>query len=330
MVARTRSGSTPHNQNGGSSNRLIPGGTTIATVSSGNKVHLTVVDKSTPKQQNMPMAIVSNSDFHIHPHEGEVRFTIYPKVDDVIHNMKASLGRFTRANDRRMVLRTLKEVKYLKALPIDLRAPPMVDLEELEREVAKESFVLNGQGFHRKTKYGRTSTDFLHVLHELCYQLCEISACPSSANSSNSGSVASSKALPLSPDTLYYDLLCRLARTITSADCFAKLNDILGSHELILMNSSAERKPKAKKGQVGAAGGTAKDDTLPVEINLFEEGGNIHAYIITTLGYGLYRKLDVNTGRPWIKMHVELNERMNFSSGSQVRHVTVHWPDMYV
>jgi hypothetical protein len=326
MVARTRSGSNPHSQDGSSSNRLNPGG-----VSSGSKAHLTVVDKSTPKQQNVTMPVVINSDFQIYPQHGEVRFTNYPKVDDIIHNMKASLGRFTRANDRRMVLRTLKEVKYLKALPIDPRPPPMIDLEELEREVAKETIVLNGQGFSRKTKYGRTSTDFLHVVHELCYQLCEISTCPTSANSNNKGGVTSSRALPLSPDTLYYDILCRLARTITSADCFAKLKDILGSHELILMNCNAERKPKAKKGQaVIVAGATAKDEIGPIEIYLFEEGGNIHAHIVTTLGFGLYRKLDVNTGRPWIKMQVELNERMNFSSGSQVRHVTVHWPDMYV
>lgn len=270
-------------------------------------------------------------------------FSQYAKIDKAIIHMKSSLDRFTRANDRRMVLRKLKDVKYLKALPIDPRSPPVVDLEELEMEVAKESLVLNGQAFHRKTKYGRTSTDFLHVLHELCYQICDNASIEKkNAGASGGGGLASSNVsmgstliAAMSPDTLYYDLLCRLARTITSADCFAKLNDILGSPDLILMNSSAERKPKSKKNSKGVTVTTvgSKDEMStipPMEINIFEEGGNIHAHIITTLGYGLYRKLDVNTGRPWIKLQAELNERMNFSTNAQVRHVNVILPDMYV
>lgn len=265
----------------------------------------------------------------------KLKFSPYPKIDQAIMVMKTSLGRFTRANDRRMVLRTLKEVKYLKALPIESRPPPMVDLEELELEVAKENLVLNGQAFNRKTKYGRTSTDFLHVLHELCYPLCDNASGPSSISGAvsvhtSNQSMISTIENALSPDTLYYDLLCRLARTITSADCFSKLNDILGSHELILMNSSAERKPKLKKGKALNSTLSSEMAVPPIEINIFEEGGNIHAHVVTTLSYGLYRKLDVNTGRPWIKLQAELNERINFSTGSQVRHVTIHWPDMYV
>ena len=82
---------------------------------------------------------------------------------------------------------------------------------------------------------------------------------------------------------------------------------------------------------VTAVGSKDEMSTIPpIELTIFEEGGNIHAHIITTLGYGLYRKLDVNTGRPWIKLQAELNERMNFSTNAQVRHVNVILPDMYV
>lgn len=301
MVARTLSGS------GNRATKLNSGSTSVAS----SKSHLTV-NRNTKDEDGQDLS---------------QRFTDYPKIDAAIIKMKGALGRFTRANDRRMVLRTLKEVKYLKALPIDHRPAPMVDLEELEMEVAKESLVLNGQAFHRKTKYGRTSTDFLHVLHELCYQLCDNATNPSGSVRTSGQSVISSLDMAVSPDTLYYDLLCRLARTIISADCFGKLNDILGSNELILMDSGAERKPKIKKTK---ALPTEQGALPPIVVNIFEEGGNIHAHIVTTLGYGLYRKLDVNTGRPWIKMQAELNERINLTSGSQVRHVTVHWPDMYV
>jgi len=271
--------------------------------------------------------------------EKKIQYSQYPKIDLAISNMKQSLGRFTRANDRRMVLRTLKDVKYLKAMPIaESRDPPLVTLEELEREVAQHSYVLNGQAFHQKTQFGRTSTDFMHVLHKLCDAICETTDARGN-NGPNNVNSNSSSIMPttMSPDTLYYDLLCRLARTILSADCFAKLNDILGSSDLILMNASAERKPKHAPKKANARGHLIRDNNNnnsseipPTEINLFEEGGNIHAQIVTTLGYGLYRKLDANTGRPWIKLKAELNERMNFTTNARVRHVTVHWPDMYV
>ena len=329
MVARTHSGtSSRHSSSGGNKGMFASSTTSVAS----SKSHASA-DRHDQHHDN-------NNHDHRDDSETRVRhFSQYAKIDQAILNMKASLGRFTRANDRRMVLRTLKDVKYLKALPVESRPPPMVDLEELEMEVAKENLVLNGQAFHRKTKYGRTSTDFLHVLHELCYQICEnASGKPTSLTHSSNVSVGahstaiSTAAMAMSPDTLYYDLLCRLARTITSADCFAKLNDVLGSQDLILMNSSAERKPKSKKNSKGVV--VTKSDEMsaipPIELNIFEEGGNIHAQIITTLGYGLYRKLDVTTGRPWIKMQGELNERMNFSTGAQVRHVTLLWPDMYV
>ncbi|CAB9511670.1 expressed unknown protein [Seminavis robusta] len=290
MVARTSSGRGARNSSG-----------SAGVISSGRLVSTSSKDRNHGKPQPQPLStVVNNSSNTNSGAESATSFSHYPKIDNAILTMKSALGRFTRANDRRMVLRTLKEVKYLKALPIDPRPPPMVDLEELELEVAKESLVLNGQAFHPSV---------IGVGND------------ASANAS----MISSLAVTLSPDTLYYDLLCRLARTITSSDCYAKLNEILGSHELNLMNASAERKPKIKKGKPGFV-----SDTPPIEINIFEEGGNIHAHIVTTLGFGLYRKLDVNTGRPWIKMQVELNERMNFSSGSQVRHITIHWPDMYV
>lgn len=316
MVARTRSGSSNHRNTtsttASKSGKSASSSSSVASTKS--------VDRTGKYGQEQPNTDGQNK-----------RVSGYPKIDETIMKMKASLSRFTRANDRRMVLRTLKEVKYLKALPVDNRPPPMVDLEELEMEIAKENLILNGQSFHRKTKYGRTSTDFLHVLHELCYQLCDSASDTDKKKDvsvhTSGQSVVPSLANALSPDTLYYDLLCRLARTITSADSFGKLNDVLGSTELILMNSSAERKPKIKKTK---ALPTEMGALPPIEVNIFEEGGNIHAHIVTTLGFGLYRKLDVNTGRPWIKMQAELNERINFSSGSQVRHVTCIWPDMYV
>lgn len=315
MVARTLSG----NSRGTHSETINASSTSV--VSGKSESSISKAGNNSSNEQS--------SDQHLH-----IRVSQYPKIDQAIMNMKASLGRFTRANDRRMVLRTLKEVKYLRALPVEPRPPPMVDLGELEMEVAKENLVLNGQTFQKKTKFGRTATDFLHVLHELCYQLCENAACPSivgmssangTASSIAASTMTSSSALTLSPDTLYYDILCRLARTIISADCFMKLNDVLGSNDLILMNADAERKPKAKKGKIAH-----ESSVPPIEINIFEEGGNIHAHIVTTLGYGLYRKMDVNTGRPWIKMQAELSERSNFSTGAQIRHVTIHWPDMYV
>ena len=314
MVARTLSSSSR-----GHPNVTISSSTTsVATTKSAERKSKDDQSKSSQQQA---------------PQQQHTRISEYPKIDQAIMNMKTSLSRFTRANDRRMVLRTLKEVKYLRAMPVEPRPPPMVDLEELEMEVAKENLILNGQTFYKKTKYGRTSTDFLHVLHELCYQLCENAACPSIVGMSSAtgapcataSMISTSSAMTVSPDTLYYDLLCRLARTITSADCYGKLNDVLGSNDLILMNSNAERKPKAKKGKI------ANEAALPpIEVNIFEEGGNVHAHIVTTLAYGLYRKLDANTGRPWIKMQAELSERSNFTTGALVRHVTIHWPDMYV
>jgi len=135
------------------------------------------------------------------------------KMDEAFSKMQSSLSKFAKANDRRMVLRSLRDVKYLLCLPLE---PVYSDgeIKELEDEVTNEHVILNGIPFHG---------NFLVTLKHLCATICE--------------------GVSLDENALYCSLIVRMARTTSSADSYFKLNSLLGSPDLMLMPTQGKSIP---------------------------------------------------------------------------------------
>ena len=213
--------------------------------------------------------------------------TLEEKMEDSFAKMHSSISKFARSNDRRMVLRAMGEVKYLSCLPLD----PVYfedEIKELEDEVADEHVILNGIPFRG---------NFLVTLQQLCSKMCE--------------------GVALSETSLYASLVVRMARSISSADTYFKLNALLGSADLMLMPTQAK-------------------EVVPINLNLYASMGTIHATVSTVNIVGLFRKADIKpvdlgkgsmSSRPWISIQATIDERVNLSTKQGVRHLKVKLPE---
>lgn len=216
------------------------------------------------------------------------------KQECAFSNMQASLSKYARANDRRMVLRSMRDVKYLKCIPLEPLTTHRDSLHAFEEELlVEERIVLNGVEFSG-------SRHFLTTLKELCAKLCDHDG------------------VWMEVDTLYENLVSRMARSTASADSFFKLNPLVGSADLLLMPTSHK-------------------NGFSIKLNLYVANGQIHSTLSTTNAFGLFRKTDVRpadlggmsavASRPWIAIHAVVEERSNLSNGQSVRHVNVKLPE---
>lgn len=143
------------------------------------------------------------------------------KKNAALKELEANLQRYTRGNDRRMVIRSLGECRPLRAIPIDGNpASPSSQTEwkNLEREVCFTTIELNGLEFPASS-----SSQILKILLELCRELCRESR--------------------LSYQSIYQAMIVRLARTTSSADSYFHLNALLGSQDLLLKSRTAATPP---------------------------------------------------------------------------------------
>jgi hypothetical protein len=224
------------------------------------------------------------------------------KMNDAFAKMQGSLSRYARNNDRRMVLRCLKDTKkYLGCIPME----PVdegskaggANFRQLEEELLHESIVLNGVAFH-------STKDFVRTLQELCLKLCD------------------EPGVTINPSMLYERIVIHAAPTTSQADSFFTLNTVVGTSDLMLMPVEI---PQHKS-------------TRPIEINIFVADGSVHATMRSLVGYGLFRRTDVKpndiktgkmTGRPWVILHATVDERVNFSTTRGVRNMSVKLPNLY-
>jgi hypothetical protein len=213
-------------------------------------------------------------------------------ADAAFREMQGNLSKYAKANDRRMVLRSIHDVKYLACVPLDpfVLGSEDISLDDMEAEVAQEHVVLNGIPFRR-------SPDFLMTLRELCKQLSE--GVPN-----------------LTVDQLYLFLVVRMSRTASSADAYFKLNSLLGSPELMLMPTKNHQEPiqvnlyvshncvHATVSATYSFGLFRKADIKPAEL----VKGSM-------------------SGKPWISVQATVNERVNLSTSDAVRTLSVRTPD---
>lgn len=225
--------------------------------------------------------------------------TVSFKMDDAFHQMRGSLSKYARSNDRRMVLRSMRDVKYLACLPLDPLQPDDASLFSLESELSKESIVLNGIAFH-------SNKDFLKVMHELCLKLCD------------------NEAVTVNPQYLYEQLVIRMARSTAAADSHFKLNSVMGSPDVMIMPVPTKKITQlpitltlfVSKSCVHAQISTANT------YGIFRKTDVKASSSSSSL-------TQVPTTRPWISFQAIVDERVNISNGDSVRLLRVKLPELY-
>jgi hypothetical protein len=206
-------------------------------------------------------------------------------VENALGVLKKDLSRFTRVNDRAMVIRTLQTCQFLYSVPLEAvpLSPQSPDQwKRLEREVCSNPLVLNGHNFQ---VYNSPNIHTMKVLTELCRQLCQ--------------------GIRLVPETLYKALVIRLAKTTSAADCYFHLTSILGSPDLVIQPTSS------------------KVAVPPTELVIYQADQHIHARLSVYHSYGLFRKTDVTSGKPWIHVVAAAHERVNVTTGMSTRHMSL-------
>lgn len=195
-----------------------------------------------------------------------------------IAQLKANLSRYTKANDRRMVLRSLMDVKALSFVQLEgsssLAELPDILTSDLEKEVSNETMKLNSMTFSpkkssvvvlprkeaiAKVAYHSGPTIMLKgLIEELCRNNAVVSA-PSSTSQSQ---------------VLYKQILARAARSTGSADAYFQLNSMLGSSDLMVMQlpSSSSSSSRASRfmsvGKISSASSSSsntKEDDIDLK-----------------------------------------------------------------
>lgn len=256
-------------------------------------------------------------------------------TDDAVEKLKAHLIRYTRANDRRMVLRSLKDVEFLFKFTLGKPTlPPDICLSELEQELVEETVVMNDYTFkplstvERKDTFTNAGTNSgcLVIMKGLAEGLCD----ENNISSADHGQLMDGKAL-------YEKLVARLARTSASVDIFDRLNALLGSPDLVVKHivPGQVKVPTtpgiviSKSNSYGSSSSDNTNEDKSIHVNLYESNGDVHMVLDMTLEFGLFRKSDANMSRPWIALKAFLHERANLSSGENYRVVSVKTPSLY-
>ncbi len=243
------------------------------------------------------------------------------RVEATFQKMKANLIRYARSNDRRMILRSLKDVRPLNCLTLDVAQNSDGPLFDLEKEVAEESMTINGvhvKGVSFHTNPALTDTvgiavknSSIPLLKQLCRELCE-----------RQDVTASSR-------EIYEKLIVRLAKSTSSADPYFRLNSLLGSPDLLVMPLEKELPIRATTAPVKPREAGEIPTPPSTELNMYTDNGDIHITLKQTYRFGLLRKADVKSNRPWFTIHALVKERANLSTNNSVRQLKVILPELY-
>lgn len=231
-----------------------------------------------------PQSVMSSSiDQHVESRE------------ETIEKLKTASIRYARANDRRMLLRSLKEASFLSYIPLE-GGKRNGTLRELEDEVFRETLILNGTTLKPPSKSTTikncgTNSGSLVIVKGLSKVFCENT--------------------PLDARTCYERLVASLAKSSTAAAIYAQLNSMFGSAELIVKQVPSEN---------GAE---------PNDLQMYKTHGQVHMTLGTKLNFGLFRKSDDSTTRAWITLECKVHERTNLTTNECFRGLSVKTPELY-
>jgi hypothetical protein len=262
---------------------------------------------------SMTMASNSVVDHNLSTTVGSITDHHVASREELIDTLKSSLVRYARSNDRRMVLRSLKDANFLSYIPLEISNDQInISTSELEEEVSKEKVILNDILLKPRdladtkdafTNYG-TNSGCTKILHELGKLLCKNGA--------------------LNDSKLYEHLLFRLAKTTSSADAYFQLNSIMGSADLIV-----KQLPEFSDMGNKSSHGNDYNNEDAIRLNLYESAGQVHMILDMKIDFGLFRNNDIASNRPWIVMKGKIHERANFSLKTSVRSLSLQTPSLY-
>lgn len=258
-----------------------------------------------PTMATASMTMASQSVDH---HSSDMSSSIDPFVesrDVLIEKMKSNLIRYARSNDRRMVLRCLKDARFLSYVPMDAADEQLrIPISELEKEISKEEFLLNGISLKpydqaqakNVCRNDGTSSGSLKMIRTLAQILCE--------------------GTTMDGNNLYERVINRVAKTSAEPEVYYHINAMMGNTTLSVKQLSPEQISKEEEASV-------------TDLKLYETGGQIQMVLETTHSYGLFREKDAIINRPWIIVHCKVHERANLSNNESFRSMNIKTPSLY-
>ena len=215
--------------------------------------------------------------------------------EETIEKLKAASIRYARANDRRMLLRSLKEASFLSYIPLEEGGKPDgTSMRELQDEVFRETLVLNGTTLNPPAKSttiknSGTNSGSLVILKGLTRVFCEKAS--------------------LDAKTCYERVVTRLAKSLIATDISTQLNAIFGSEELIVKQIPSE-------------------SSEPNDLQIYKTGEQVQMTLETKMNFGLFRKSGDSNTRAWIQLECKVRDRSNLSTNESFRGLIVKTPEV--
>lgn len=215
--------------------------------------------------------------------------------------LQEELAKSTKMGDFKKIQQTLRQATFLSTVKLDPVSSTKV--KNAERKANSEGAIINGV----TTVPGSIFYGTLRLLQDLSVQLCQMHD------------------LKLDPGEVYENVVCRMSRTVASADAYSKLKRIIKASNLSLIRTE-----------------DAAVRNVPSVVEMFESGGQLHANVSTTASFGLVRNAELLYGKGdinphgflvnqrksepievWVKFDVVVTEKMNLSTGEFLRFATV-------
>ena len=212
-------------------------------------------------------------------------------LEESLQDLKAKLSLKSKSQDRKFVLKSMRECSCLRNLAMETTSAIMEDEKEwsmLETEVCSSTIEVNGIRIGPGTP-ASSITEVRRILSGLCDKL-------------------TSELKSMTSKQLYHALIIRLADSVSLGGALARLEPFLSTSHL-----------KLQIPQMPV-------ELPPTKITIYESGGQIHATCNLYHLLGLYRAFDDDDGRPWIKLTAAVHERSNLSTGASVRTLELRLP----
>ena len=209
-----------------------------------------------------------------------------------IRKLQTNLVRYSRLNDKKMILRSLEDATFLTSLELDVADQSDYSSFDLETEIMTQTTLdVNGLPFVQRGESGKDTTrNGLAMLKMFCDRMCD------------------DKSVNVHHQAVYKTLIPKMAPSTASADPYFRLNSLLGSSDLLVMPIT-------------------QNQITPIELKLFASGGSVHMRLTETFRFGLFRKVDVKHNTPWITVEALVTERANFGSGKSTRFLNLSLAD---